>query len=303
MPQTHPNDWIPNINIGRDYDTRYLDATIHYDALDSLADFFGRDMSVHRHAQHLQIHFIEEGEINFHIDDKIYHVQGPSLFLTPATIPHSFKTSAGAAGHVLTINQSLVWQLLQNTPDCTLENQLSSGICITQQNLSDEQSRQWKLVKQLWQNIQQEWSGDYPEKNVALESYISLMLIHIARLDCNEERNSAVNNDDLRIYHIFTKFIEEHYHEHWNLPTYVDKIGVSESRLNQVCQRISNCPPKKIIRERLLQEIKRKLIFSRHSVNEVAYELGFTDPAYFSRFFKNQTGMSPLKFRKSQETN
>jgi len=80
-PEQASSGWIPNINIGEDYDRRYIDAPIHYESIDNLAVFFGRDMPVHRHAQYFQIYYIEAGDINFHIDDNLFQVKAPPCFL------------------------------------------------------------------------------------------------------------------------------------------------------------------------------------------------------------------------------
>ncbi|MEJ2444050.1 MAG: 4-hydroxyphenylacetate catabolism regulatory protein HpaA [Exilibacterium sp.] len=299
MKSENASNWIPNINIGQDYDQRYLDASIHYDALENLAVFFGRDMPVHRHAQYLQIHFIKKGNINFHIDDKLFQVAGPSLFLTPPAIPHSFQIKPNAKGHVLTIHQSLIWQIAQRgSRSDEPEFNLNQGICLTESRLCAGQRKTWQFIQQLLENIEEEWHSESLAKALALESFIYLLIIQIARLSGRQVQSSEVNNDDLRLFHQFNRQTELHFREHWQLPKYTEAIGVSESRLNHVCQRISNTSPKKIIRERLLQEIKRLLIFSKLSINEIAYQLGFRDPAYFSRFFKEQTGMTALAWRK-----
>ena len=75
-------------------------------------------------------------------------------------------------------------------------------------------------------------------------------------------------------------------------------MGVSESRLNQICQSISNSSPKQLINDRLLQEMKRLLIFSNQTSKEIGYQLGFNDPAYFCRFFRRQTDMTTQQYRK-----
>lgn len=292
-------NWIPNIVLGQDYDQRYLDAMIHYDALANLAEFFGRDMPVHRHSQYLQIHFIKTGNINFHIDDMLFLVSGPSLFLTPAAVPHSFQTEPNADGHVLTIHQSLIWQIAEcgsssNEPELNF----SRGTCLTENNLTKGQKSAWHLIQQLFENIKEEWCLESLAKRLALESFVKLLLIQIARLSGQQAQSTKVNNDDLRLFHQFSKQIELHFRERWQLPQYTEAIGVSESRLNHVCQRISSTSPKKIIRERLLQEIKRLLTFSKLSINEISYQLRFSDPAYFSRFFKGQTGMTARDWRK-----
>lgn len=299
MSQEHSREWIPNINIGQDYDDRFLDAAIHYDRLHNLADFFGRDMPVHRHAQHLQIHYVKEGDINFHIDDKLYQVTGPSLFLTPPAIPHSFCTEEGAEGQVLTIQQRLLWQLFQASSGGEQDLTFNRGVCLVPRHLTESQQRHWRLIEEILRNIDAEWfSTDAPHKPLVMENLVSLLLIQINRLSTQQAHSTEVNNDDLRIYNRFTSEIERHFQDHWLLPAYTQAVGVSETRLNQICQRISNSSPKKLIRERLLQEIKRLLTFSGLSVNEIAFQMGFQDPAYFSRFFKNQLGVSPLNYRK-----
>ncbi|WP_273205843.1 4-hydroxyphenylacetate catabolism regulatory protein HpaA [Marinobacter subterrani] len=298
MSEANHTGWIPNIIIGQDYDRRYLDAHVHYDVLENLAAFYGRDMPVHRHAQYVQIHYVDRGITDFHIDDKIFEVTGPACFFTPASIPHSFRTDPRARGHVLTIHQSLVWQLMQDNSGYELDAGLSQGICLERNRLPRSQQIQWTLLAGLLKDIQLEWSGDQLAKEVVLTSLIQLLLIRIARLSFKRSSSRTVNSEDLHLFRRFTDTIEKHYHEQWHLPRYSEELGISESRLNQICQRIANSSPKKLIHDRVIQECKRLLIFSNRSSNEICYQLGFSAPAYFSRFFKKQTGMTTQQFRR-----
>lgn len=52
-----------------------------------------------------------------------------------------------------------------------------------------------------------------------------------------------------------------------------------------------------VVHERLLQEARRMLRFSGMPVGEISYQLGFADPAYFSRFFTRRAGVPPSQFR------
>jgi len=291
-------EWIPNINIGRDYDRRFLDAAIHYDSLNSLASFFGRDMSVHRHAQHLQIHFIDSGDTHFHIDDKVFHVSGPSLFLTPPAIPHSFTTEQDVTGHVLTIHQSLIWQLFAQNPNQQHDLGLTQGVCLAESAIASEQQPIWHQIKQLWLDLSVEWDNDFSQRSLALQNFVSLMLINIIRLNKEQVHSSVISNDDIRVYKRFSSEVEEQYKSSMTVPLYASKIGVSESRLNQICQRVSQSSPKQIIRERRIQEIKRMLTFTQLSITEISFEMGFSNPAYFSRFCKKELGVTPLDYRK-----
>jgi AraC family 4-hydroxyphenylacetate 3-monooxygenase operon regulatory protein len=52
--------------------------------------------------------------------------------------------------------------------------------------------------------------------------------------------------------------------------------------------------------ERLMQEAKRLLLFTGSSANEICYQLGFKDPAYFSRFFQRYAQLTPGEYRQRQ---
>jgi AraC family 4-hydroxyphenylacetate 3-monooxygenase operon regulatory protein len=106
-----------------------------------------------------------------------------------------------------------------------------------------------------------------------------------------------VRHDNLQIFHRFNAQIEDHYREHWPLSRYAQAMGVTEARLNDICRRIADLPSKRLVHERLMQEARRLLLFTSSSVNEIGYQLGFKDPAYFTRFFSREAGMTPSEYR------
>lgn len=292
-------EWIPNIDLGEDYDKRYRGASIHYDVLRNLAEHFGRKMPVHRHAQSYQLHLIENGQVRFHIEDQLFEVTGPCLFFTPAAIPHSFETQADATGHVLTLSQSLVWALAKRAGDPDLDRGLSHYRCLTAEAMGRSRMTEWQLIRDLMSSIRREWQGNDIAKPFVLENLVALLLTQVARLSQQGEASLDANNEELRLFNRFVRTIEAHYREHWTIPAYTRAVGLSERRLNEICKRISHATPKQLIRERLINEAKRLLTFTQRCSNDIAYDLGFSDPAYFSRFFRRQTGSSPLAYRES----
>lgn len=301
MSEHSHSEWIPNIILGQDYDRRYLDAPIHYDVLENLAAFYGRDMPVHRHAQYLQIHYIDRGKVSFHIDDQVYRAEGPCLVLTPPSMPHSFLTEPEAQGHVLTIHQSIAWQLLKDGLQQEMDTEFNRGLCIVRDELDEEQRLQWPLITQTFRNLKLEWFRERPAKRLTLHTLVRLLLVQISRLSPKEAESTPVNNEDLRIFRHFSDLIEEHFREHWHLPAYTEALRISESRLHQICQRVSNRSPKKLIHDRIIQETKRLLVFSDLPGSDICYQLGFSDPAYFSRFFKRHTGVTAQQFRQTHK--
>lgn len=102
---------------------------------------------------------------------------------------------------------------------------------------------------------------------------------------------------ELKLFQRFNQMIDSHYHQHWTVPDYARELHLTESRLTDICRRFANRSPKRLIFDRQLREAKRLLLFSDSAVNEIAWQLGFKDPAYFARFFSRQVGCSPSSYR------
>lgn len=95
----------------------------------------------------------------------------------------------------------------------------------------------------------------------------------------------------------FRQLVEERYRQDWNAEPYADAMGLTVQRLNRYCRLFIGRTAPQAVRERLIIEARRLLAFSGLSVSQVAYELGFEDPAYFSRVFRKETGEAPADFR------
>jgi AraC family 4-hydroxyphenylacetate 3-monooxygenase operon regulatory protein len=296
MIDQHP---IPNINIGQVYDQRYSDAEVHYDRLGNLAGFFGRNMPVHRHDRFFQVHYVKSGAVRVYLDDRQYIESGPMFFFTPPTIPHSFVTEPDADGHVLTVRQQLVWQLIDADPSLAHDPQLPA-VCVALSRLAPQFQPEIRRLELLFDELCSEINATSPGRESALLSLTRLIVISLLRLSANSLEARPARHEDLRIFHRFNELIEAHYLQHWPLSRYADGIGVTEARLNDVCRRIADLPSKRLILERLMQEARRLLLFTGHSANEICYQLGFKDPAYFSRFFQRYAKLTPGEYRQLQ---
>lgn len=74
-------------------------------------------------------------------------------------------------------------------------------------------------------------------------------------------------------------------------------LGSSRAALTSACARSGGASPSAMLDARSVLEAKRMLIYADMSVAEIGYSLGFSDPAYFSRFFSRHSGRSPQAFR------
>ncbi|SFN05248.1 AraC-type DNA-binding protein [Algoriella xinjiangensis] len=95
----------------------------------------------------------------------------------------------------------------------------------------------------------------------------------------------------------FNMLIDQFFKEEKLVAFYATKLNISANYLNILCKKNLNVSATQLIQQRVLLEAKRLLQSTDLSIKEIAFELGFVDHAYFSNFFKSQTGMTPTKFR------
>lgn len=287
---------IPNIKLGEVYDQRYMDSEIHYEALGKLADFFGVNMPAHRHDGFFQLHFVTKGSIRIYLDDVKYVCKAPVCFLTPPSVAHAFITDPLCEGHVLTVQSNLIWPLLQ--VDLKVQNVVP--LCISLEALKHNYYDDLKQLERYFEDIENEFQSNKVSRMPALKNLVSLIFIQMIRLgDVTAPRINSCSGD-LKIFRSFNELIENNFLEHWPLNQYAQELAITETRLNDICRRVANISSKKLIFDRQMQEAKRLLIFSDASINAVCYQLGFKDPAYFSRFFTRHAGMRPSDYRNQQ---
>ena len=93
--------------------------------------------------------------------------------------------------------------------------------------------------------------------------------------------------------------VETYLTEQHSINTIADNLLVTTNNLYNIVKEFSGISPKEFITNRLMLEAQRKLFYSETSVKELAYQLGFSDPDYFSKLFKKNTGKSVTQFVES----
>ena len=91
--------------------------------------------------------------------------------------------------------------------------------------------------------------------------------------------------------------IEEHFASLHSPGEYAGLLNISTAALNKVAKAHFNKTLSNLITERIITEAKRQLYLTAKPVKQIAFELGFNDEFYFSRFFKGKVAISPQGYR------
>ncbi len=147
------------------------------------------------------------------------------------------------------------------------------------------------------QNLIEEFSNEKTAQYDMLKSYLKQFLIYAARIQ--KEHNSIKDDFETNLFRNFSVLVEQNYKKLHSISDYANRLGISPKSLTKHFQLIGTSSPSTFLKNRILLEAKRKLLYSDEPVKEIAFELGFNDPAYFNRFFKKSTQLSPLEFKKT----
>lgn len=127
-----------------------------------------------------------------------------------------------------------------------------------------------------------------------MEGYMQAFLCHVSSLfeGIDQERNRYDLTIGKLMRLIDTNFIQQRDNEF-----YAMQMGISIRKLNEVTFKRTGKTVKHHLQDRLILEIKKEIRLGQRNLKEIAYHLGFSEPAYFTRFFKQQTGITPTEFR------
>jgi AraC family transcriptional regulator, transcriptional activator of pobA len=160
---------------------------------------------------------------------------------------------------------------------------------------SDETATEFfDLVKKLAQELESKPVGHVVGTEALLTS-LFLMMVRATRLDQVDSEGATRN--EIRLADRFRELIDQHYRQNLPLRDYASMMAVSLVQLRAACAAATGQSPTKMIHARIITEAKRNLIFGEMSVEQIAFGLGFSDAAYFTRFFRKEVGEAPSQFR------
>jgi len=153
-------------------------------------------------------------------------------------------------------------------------------------------------VEEFVGKMNEELQMDRPGKEKAIQLYLYLLLLEAKRSYESQQLHTPANSSD-RAYLVsrFNKLVGRYFLEKRKVADYADILSVTANHLNRMVKEVTGRTASDAIAEMLLQEAKAVLKYTDATVAEIAYQLNFSEPAAFNRFFKKMTGETPLDFR------
>jgi AraC family 4-hydroxyphenylacetate 3-monooxygenase operon regulatory protein len=158
------------------------------------------------------------------------------------------------------------------------------------------------LIKGLFQNIQDELEWKDSSAEEMIRTYVKQIIIRATRKWKKQNLDNAsvkIPGSELDIFRDFSRHLEIHFREKHNVAEYAELLHIAPKTLTHKFKNLNLESPNQFIINRILLEAKRLLFYTDKPVKEIAYDLGYEDPAYFNRLFTNKTGSTPSNFKKN----
>lgn len=130
-----------------------------------------------------------------------------------------------------------------------------------------------------------------------------LALIHTFFIYCDGQcefkPDSFQHNQKTILVYKFSRLLNLNISGFRKVYQYAKKLNVSPAYLNESTLYVLGINAKSLIVEQLVRQAKNELKFSDKCVKEIAYDMGFSSPDYFSSFCKKNTGYSPSEIKKN----
>jgi AraC family transcriptional regulator, transcriptional activator of pobA len=268
---------------------------VHIETIASRSSIHDWTIRAHRHRNLGQILLIERGGGSMTFDAATLPFAAPSAILVPATIAHGFRFEPNVTdGWVLTFTEDAAAGLADRAGEALARLRALAAQPVVPIGEEAERARLSRLCAEL----NEEHSLAREGHRLAMRGLLVLIAVGVARLAASRARTGTVTLKpaDATVEQL-RALVDEFFRTERLLGFYAQKLGMTVDRLNDHVKRATGVTAGHLIRQRVLTEAKRQLVFTAQPIQEIAEELAFADPSHFARFFRKQTGTTPHEFR------
>jgi AraC family transcriptional activator of pobA len=268
---------------------------IHVEAIASRSSIHDWIIRAHRHRNLFQILVIERGGGEMTFDAARLPFAAPAAILVPAAIAHGFRFEAGVTdGWVVSFTKDAALPLTDGAGDALARMHALAAEPVIQIGDEAERARLSALCRDLFEENSLAREG----YRLAMRGLLVLIAVGVARLAASRARTGSVTllPADATVAQL-RALVDRNFREQRQLNFYAEKLAITVDRLNDHVKQATGVTAGHLIRQRLLTEAKRQLIFTTQPIHDISKELAFADQSHFARFFRKQTGTTPHEFR------
>ena len=266
--------------------------TVHVETIAARSRLHDWKIRAHRHRDLQQVLILWRGTVDAQLDGAHTMLSGPALLVVPPGAVHSFKFARNTDGLVVTFAPDLAREVLRASGDLADSLDRPIAIHVTRQQLASTDARS------LAATLLREFGRAALGRECSLRGLLGALLTQVARLTRGSDAPLPTPAHRAReLIGRFRQLIEGRYREHLTIAAYASSLGCSEGVLRKACAAVLAQSPVEVVHARLVIEAERQLRYTGLSITQIAYFLGFEDPAYFSRFFTHRAGVAPRRFR------
>lgn len=265
-------------------ESTHLPDVLHCETIADRSVLHDWELAPHRHARLHQVLLVEQGSGSVTLDGKTHALSQGSLVNVPPDHVHSFRFEKDTRGWVTTMADELMDELLVGVG--TLRSEINLATVLQSDAFMS------KTVQQIWL----EFSSQEKARALMLRGLSGALLAWVARQLAAGSISDAKLNDSVMVQR-FKVLIEQNFASHWTVSQYAKALSISPTHLSRLTRAANGISALRMIEARLMREARRNLAYTNLSISSIAYTLGFSDPAYFSRVFTKDAGISPKAFR------
>jgi AraC family transcriptional activator of pobA len=271
---------------------------IHIETIRSRSSLHEWTIRAHRHRNLFQILLIEQGGGEMSFETATMPFSAPAAILIPATTAHGFRfTPQVTDGWVVSFTEDVADALGDQSGEALARLKAVAADPLVPLKSAAEAKR----LSALCADLDEEASLAREGFRLAMRGLLALIAIEVVRLGVSRARSGAVTLEpaDPRVDEL-RRLIDAHFRKERLISFYAEKLAMTADRLNDHVKRATGVTAGHLIRQRVLTEAKRQLVFTGQPIHEIAYDLAFSDPSHFTRFFRKQTGTTPQAFREGR---
>lgn len=161
--------------------------------------------------------------------------------------------------------------------------------------LDERESRSFALLVEVFRD---EFDNRDNIQGEMLRVLLKRLIIKLTRLVKAQSEAGTLTVAELDTVRQFNLLVENNFKKLHQVQEYATLMFKSPKTLSNLFSKHSDKTPVQVIADRLFLESKRLILYTDKSAGEIGFELGFAEPAHFSRFFKKMAGVAPTAFRR-----